>query len=449
MIKSIKNLGIYNSKVISTSLVIILGFLIGILSATKPVIAIALAVLPFLLININFKSYLFFSLIVSQTFVGIIGMFVPIQMDFGTIDNAYKALVFTGFGLLLIYVGLMKKRRIIKTNYLVVFFISVIYFLFSSISASSPTDSLYILKIIVPPLLFVVVAMNYERIDWKKVNTWVIVFVFLNLVMCLYQVSTGSGASADIARGSGLTPSRNTFSMYLVFLFDFILILSLLLNKKKFSVLLISSIVLMEFLSYGRAGWGILAVTICLSLLAYKKIKILIFSLILMSVTAYGYWDKIQLRFQSGEGTSEHRELMADLLIYYGKQQPFSGYGFGWAQEFLIRNPHISGRLIQPHNDYVRLFVDTGLIGLALFLIPFVIMAFRSMKLTFIKDKKVKQIAFVTLLSILQVLGFMMVYNTIDMYFASTMMAWLFMVILEMEYLKYKNKSSDLAKSDA
>ncbi|MED4261458.1 O-antigen ligase family protein [Priestia aryabhattai] len=281
--------------------------------------------------------------------------------------------------------------------------------------------------------------MNYEQTNWEKVYKWVKIFIAINLLFCLYQVFFGSGIS-DTARGSGVTPSRNTFSMYLVFTFDFILILSFLLNKNKFSLLLITSVIIMEFLSFGRAGWAILGFSFILTLIYYRKIVVLLVTSLLTSGVVYAFWDKIIIRLQSGEGTSQHRENMANLLKYYGEQQPYFGYGFGWAQKFLAENPAVSSGIIQPHNDYVRLFVDIGYLGIALFIIPFLLIAFRCIKMLSCKDKKVKQIAFISLISVVQVLAFMKVYNAIDMYFASTMMVWLFVAILEMEYRKFKNK---------
>lgn len=414
-------------------LVIILGLFIGLVSPKAPILVVAFMIVPFLLININFKSYLFFALIVSQIYVGVIAYFIPIHINFGVIDNAYKALGFTGFSLLMIYTGLKAKKEILKTNYLVCFFISVVYFLYSAITAENSTDMLYILKFLVPPLLFVTITMNYEQINWSKAYKWIKVFVLVNLLFCFYQIFTGSGVMSDIVRASGLTPSRNTFSMYLVFLFDFILIASFLLKKNKFSLISLISILVMEFISFGRAGWAILGLTLILTLLFYKKIKALLVSLTFVSLAAYIFWDKILLRMQSGEGTTEHRDHVTSLLMQFGYERPFTGYGFGWAQEFLIRNPDVSQGLTQPHNDFVRLFVDTGVIGLALFILPFILMIFRSIKLLFNKNKEVKQIAFITLLSVIQLFAFMKVYNTVDMYFASTMMVWLFMAILEMK----------------
>ncbi|MED3888296.1 hypothetical protein [Priestia aryabhattai] len=105
----------FRRKLLIVFAIIFLGVAIGIVSSLKPILAVGLLAVPFVLMGINYKIYLFFTVVVSQIFIGLITMFVPMQVNFGTIDNAYKAIVFTSFSFLMIYIGLMKGKNIVKT----------------------------------------------------------------------------------------------------------------------------------------------------------------------------------------------------------------------------------------------------------------------------------------------------------------------------------------------
>ncbi len=76
------------------------------------------------------------------------------------------------------------------------------------------------------------------------------------------------------------------------------------------------------------------------------------------------YWAVLERRF-SGEGTSitgERTELITVALNYF-QDNPLFGIGF---QSFRSYNPGIT--LHPPHNTYIGLLAETGLIGLGLFL---------------------------------------------------------------------------------
>lgn len=103
------------------------------------------------------------------------------------------------------------------------------------------------------------------------------------------------------------------------------------------------------------------------------------------------YWAPLRDRFEEGDGgsfgglkinTSGREYFWANLMRAF-RENPIFGGGIGEAERVMVRyTPNIN----QPHNDYLRILVDSGIIGLTLFLVGVAALAYRLWRLAFRDD---------------------------------------------------------------
>ncbi|WP_068151806.1 O-antigen ligase family protein [Rhodococcoides corynebacterioides] len=118
------------------------------------------------------------------------------------------------------------------------------------------------------------------------------------------------------------------------------------------------------------------------------------------------YWAPLRDRFLEGDGgsigglqinTSGREYFWGNLLRAY-RENPELGGGIGEAERVMVRyTPTIN----QPHNDYLRILVDTGLVGLALFVIGVALLAYRLWRLAFLDDTDHRELHVAALLVLL------------------------------------------------
>ncbi|XEC95511.1 O-antigen ligase family protein [Paenibacillus tarimensis] len=404
-----------------------------------PVLGIAIIATCTLPVLIKPKSYLFISLFLSPIYIGYgISKYMR-QIDFGTLDNIIKCGFLFVLGFFMVLSGEKLRKDIVFPFYANIAVLCSIIYAIPIFSAVSVSDSFYFLKLIIPVLLFMITVKFYDELDWEKVQKWFVVLLIAHFIVSIPQFLS-ENAAYDIARASGLTPSRNTFSMFMVMMFNFLFVIVALRNKRKLTIkdfLLLAMISMLEFVSFSRGAWAVFVATAVIFFIWQRRYLLLVTVSALGSGLAYLYWEKIQLRINVfGYGTEEHRNKITTMLIEKGNESPLFGHGFGWAQEFMIMNDI---GLIQPHNDYVRFFVDMGYVGLSFVLLPFALIFFRMVYLIVkSKEQSVRTVSFITLLSILQVGAFMYVYNVYDMFYATISFVWFFAAVSEMEYRKKK-----------
>ncbi|WP_422659328.1 O-antigen ligase family protein [Paenibacillus sp. EC2-1] len=427
MIKNVSSYFTYsNNALILASVGIVLSAVYPVFS----VIMIPLLLAPFLL---KPKNYIFISIFLSPIYIGFgISRFFP-SIDFGSIDNIVKCGFLFGVGLLLL---LSKDQQVITPFYVKITLIISCLTSISIYKAASFSDAFYFLKIYTPFILFLITVKYYKEINWGKVQTWIVFFIAANFFVSMYQLFIAQNSLFDVVRASGLAPSRNTFSMFMVIMFDFLFVcMTLRQTEKKLgikNIAMIIAIMALVLLSFSRGAWAIFGVTVIVLLLWQKRF--LIFSILLAAAAGLIVfsWGEIQQRLVFGAGTEEHRGIVSAFLLERVKEAPVFGHGFGWSQKFMIDNDL---GLIQPHNDYVRFLVDVGYVGTAAILLPFILIVFRMLFLMRItRKKRIKTLALITLLSVFQICGFMLVYNTFDMFYATVSFVWFFAAITEMEH---------------
>ena len=144
------------------------------------------------------------------------------------------------------------------------------------------------------------------------------------------------------------------------------------------------------FLTYTRSAWiGVAIVVLMLGILRYRIL--LVGGAVALALAAFAFPSaarKAQDRFGDLTSSSEShasnswnwRTGQWSRMEHWGWQRPILGQGFGSyprlsIKEFGYTNPHYTvqdpknpnaPKGIAPHNDYVKMFVETGLVGLAL-----------------------------------------------------------------------------------
>lgn len=98
------------------------------------------------------------------------------------------------------------------------------------------------------------------------------------------------------------------------------------------------------------------------------------------------YWPPLRDRFEEGDGGSfggveintSGREDFWGPLIDYAKANLLTGGGVGQSERLMLT---YTTTINQPHNDYLRILVESGLIGLGLFIIGIVMLIQRHLHL--------------------------------------------------------------------
>ncbi len=125
----------------------------------------------------------------------------------------------------------------------------------------------------------------------------------------------------------------------------------------------------------GRAALVVALVTCGASLLLKKDVpssrKILFglsgLALFLMILTLF--WERVATRFTSSGANG--RDLMWQYLLELAEQYPWTGIGFGHQYFAVPRDVYILVGSAAAHNDYVRLIVEMGYVGMIAFYVLF------------------------------------------------------------------------------
>lgn len=163
----------------------------------------------------------------------------------------------------------------------------------------------------------------------------------------------------------------NMLAFYLVFIITLSIFVSL--NLKKNSVLKIPYILISLFsfipllLTYTRAAWLALALIIfCLGVYKFKKLLLLsVFGFSVLYLFIPFFQERITSIFTMGASDSLvwRLDLWND-LIYYIKIRPWFGYGPGTSALFIGNNIPRLLASIEPHNDYLRVWLESGVFAL-------------------------------------------------------------------------------------
>jgi O-antigen ligase len=165
-------------------------------------------------------------------------------------------------------------------------------------------------------------------------------------------------------------------AFYLVLSLALCFVVYLISDKKKVPITLygLAAILYLAALAftYTRSAWlGLLLIIILLGLTRFRKF--LLISIIVLTISYFSF-QQINARVQSLGSTDpsssiEWRiQLWGDSIGYF-MERPILGYGVGTSNEVILNNRGPQTGSDFEHDDYLRIALDAGIIGLIAFLI--------------------------------------------------------------------------------
>lgn len=171
----------------------------------------------------------------------------------------------------------------------------------------------------------------------------------------------------------------NMLAMYLVLVIS--LTLFVVLNLRKNAIERVPYALLVVFLAvpllftYTRIAWLSLAfVLFAVGVLKFRKLLIIsILSVAVLYLSAPFFQDRLSTLSSIGisDSSSWRLDLWRDIIVFI-KANPWLGYGPGTAAVFLKNNIPRLLTDTEPHNDYLRAWLESGIFGLLSFLWIFI-----------------------------------------------------------------------------
>ncbi len=206
----------------------------------------------------------------------------------------------------------------------------------------------------------------------------IILSAFTPAIVAIYQFLTHNGfmlSFEDVPnRVFGTFAHPNPFAYFLTFALALLLffILKKGNNHKILAVLYFIALTILLALTFTRGAWLVLIGTILfIGIFRFRKfLAISAFVLLTMYLTV----EPIQARLDSlllhGPSSSiQWRLALWEDSLSYAMERPIQGFGIGTAEEIILQKRGSEFGSTVPHNDYLRLAIDIGLIGVASYFI--------------------------------------------------------------------------------
>ncbi|PIR03812.1 MAG: hypothetical protein COV59_04025 [Candidatus Magasanikbacteria bacterium CG11_big_fil_rev_8_21_14_0_20_39_34] len=315
----------------------------------------------------------------------------------GTVINLNSTLSI----LLLIWcIFIVLRYRVRLKNHLFLlsaFFLSLLTLLSSLYSVDPFTSLIESLKLYNIFFLFIAgyILIKAEKISLQEIFFTTILSAIVPILTGLYQLITGTGLTTDDIHGRilGTLAHPNVFAFLVLWLLFFYVqfthITKKYLSSKKIQNIIGGFLFLLLLFTYTRAALlGFLIFLGCIGLIKYRKIffistgtLILLYGLffpinaLIRNTTSYDLQNisvisRLTARSEDADSISWRSSVTRE-SIPIGLKKPFFGYGYGtfpvvW--ENFRGDEHLWDSGVEAHDDYLRLFVEVGSIGLFLYL---------------------------------------------------------------------------------
>lgn len=204
--------------------------------------------------------------------------------------------------------------------------------------------------------------------------------IFSSLIpagVALFQFFSGSGlVEGDIVRLYGTMAHPNMLAFYL--LLPITLSIFIFLTVKKTRLESYVYLVIATFLSfiliytYTRGAYvALIFIFILIGLLKFRKFLMVAgFGLLIFYVASLSFQQRFNTIFQSDPyGSISWRLGLYRDSFGYVMESPIIGHGVGLAETIIANHRDFRLGATQPHNDYIRLALDGGIIGLVIYLL--------------------------------------------------------------------------------
>ncbi len=396
------------------------------------------------ILNRNYKKILFKTLVILLTIrvsIDYMGLFININLPIFGETSLSKLFALTLIPITILFIFYYQKKvletPLIQTLFLIII-INVITIPITPISntISATIESFRVLSIIFIYVLSYISITSYEL--FKKLIYYIIGTSFISIIFAIIQLISDIGYT-DVAfselRIFGAFTHPNVYGTYLLVIIASILI-GLILSKSKKETLFLIVLLGIEFffltLTFTRIAW-LMGLFIIVSFILIKK-RILAIPLFVIIIFSYITIPQIHERITEATILSPDSSLIwrfnlwHDTIFYtISNNDVLFGNGTGTFMEFAenIRG-HLFGDL-EPHNEFVKTFVENGLLGLIVFIIYIIsFTVIFIINITKVKDKTGRNIFFI--LSILFIS--LTIASLSDHIFLSTPLQWILMAII-------------------
>lgn len=216
--------------------------------------------------------------------------------------------------------------------------------------------------------------VNYDELIVKGI----IFSAIVPLVVGLYQIIFKKGFTTDFYSEVGLNRAQGTFihpNSFAFYLLIVIVAIFFYLKTYKISVsfIILGAISIIElYFTYTRGAWlGLVVMVVAYVFLSKTSLKLKVVFMIFIFIISIPLIQLTSSRFANVfSSDSEQSSFAWRLKVWKGmvtlfKNKPIFGYGVG---SFTTLNMELFNINLNAHNDYLRLLIETGLIGVFSFI---------------------------------------------------------------------------------
>ncbi len=339
----------------------------------KILIYVIISVLAFLVVNPLYFTYIYFlTRPLLQPFA------MEKMMVFGVPLTGIMALQLVGFTI--IWGVVIKKFTYRIPNSLPLYFL-LFFALLSLINTLNLYTSVAGFAKLVTAVMSYVLVYNIVKTedDAKKLLMVIVLATLIPMLIGYYQFFTDSGGKAMggvMNRVKGTLGFANSYGIYLALSLNAAIILLLhprMKIKKYYVIAFVASILISSVISLNRGTWIALSVAIAIASLFYiKKIRIR-WIVLSASAMAIMFSSIVISRFQQLEHPGYNKINTFERRLSYWSatwevvpEHPIIGWGIGTAEQVMLNRFDVAD---VTHNDYLRLLLETGVLGLSAYLI--------------------------------------------------------------------------------
>jgi len=251
--------------------------------------------------------------------------------------------------------------------------ISLITILFSIDKAMSIKEIVRLLSIFFFYLSsFYLIKKNKDFVLLVKT---IILSAIIPGMLATYQYFTNTGLSIPMEniynRIYGTFAHPNLFAYYLVIPITLAILIFLIGKKEKvinIAILLLSMLyIFLLGLTYTRGAW--LAFVLIVLIIGILRYRTLLISAVIIFIFSYFFITPINTRiddlYKARQGNSiEWRKNLWNDALDYVAERPINGYGVGTANKLILEKRGEKIGSSDPHNDYLKITLESGLLGL-------------------------------------------------------------------------------------
>lgn len=258
----------------------------------------------------------------------------------------------------------------------------------------------------------------------------------------IYQFITNSGMTIPLEgitnRIYGTFAHPNLFAYYLVFIF---VLLAYLISERKnvFSNSILSALYsILLILTFTRGAW--LALILVFFIIGAVKFRKMLLALFFLLIIIYLAVEPIRLRVNAlreynPDSSIEWRKGIWNDGLSIAKEKIIQGHGTGTAHKILLEARGEEAGSPDPHNDYLKLFIENGAIGIISYVFLILALLYTIIKKYFSSKEFHHKDLYLILFSFSVVI---FVLSFVDNILRNTVLQWTFWVIISGALATYK-----------